>query len=185
MCGEKENAMACDTPSASPGKKPRRARQKVLGAALFAVALTGLAGVSTPARAAVADEDGQAVGVAIQAALFACSTTSIIGNSVNIVQNHPQRGWLYSGYICGFINALIGPITLIYFREPEPVYGITTGAVHSVLGLTNLGVAIYNGVLWHRARTAGQEPPKLSLLPYVGRDQLGASVAGLSLTISQ
>ena len=185
MRGKKDNVMVSDTPSVPPGQKTSRSRRAALQAALFAVTVTGLATASTPARAAVADQEGQPVGVAIQAALFACSTVSIIGNSVNIVQNRPQRGWLYSGYICGFTNALIGPITLIYFRDPEPAYGITTGAVHTALGLTNLGVAIYNGVLWHRARTAGQEPPKVSLLPYIGRDRLGAAVAGLSFTISQ
>lgn len=186
MSGKEGNAMASDMQRTAPRtQNTDRARRRGLSATAVGLTLAGLSAISAPAHAAVADQEGQPVGVAIQAALFACSTASIIGNSVNIVQKNPQRGWLYSGFICGFTNALIGPITLIYFRDPEPAYGITTGFVHTALGLTNLGVAIYNGVLWHRAKTAGQEPPKVSLLPVVGRDSLGASVVGLSFSVTQ
>lgn len=187
MRGDPGNVMAADMLGAGCGglRPGGRARRAALALALSAGTLAGLSAPSTPARAEVADQPGQPVGVAIQAALFACSAVSIGGNAANIAMKNPQRGWMYSGFICGFINTVVSPITLIYFREPETVYGITTGAVHGVLGVTNLGLAIYNGVLWHRARTAGQEPPRVALLPFVGRDQLGASVAGLSLRVAR
>jgi hypothetical protein len=131
----------------------------------------------------VGDQPGQAAGLAIQGLLYACSAVSIGGNAANIAMKNPQRGWLYSGFVCGFINTVTSPVMIIFFNQAEPPYGVTAGAVHGILGVTNLGLAIYNGVLWHRARTLGQEPPKVALLPLVGRDSLGGSVVGLSLSL--
>lgn len=187
MRGEPGNVMASDRPRAASGSLPAcgRARRAAQALALSTATLLGLSAASSTARADVADQPGQPAGVAIQAALFACSAVSIGGNAANIAMKNPQRGWMYSGFICGFINTIVSPVVLIYFRNPEPVYGVTTGAVHGALGVTNLGLAIYNGVLWHRARIAGQEPPRVALLPFVGRDQLGATVAGLSLRVAR
>ena len=171
-------------PARSAPPRPR-ARRAALAAALCALLFLVVSGASRPAHAAeVADQPGQAVGVAIQSALWACSAVSIGGNAANIAMKNPQRGWMYSGFICGFVNTLISPIILIYFQDPPP-YGVTAGFVHGALGITNLGLAIYNGVLWHRAHTAAKEPPRLALQPFIGRDSIGASVAGLSLSLSR
>lgn len=186
MRGEPGNVMASDRPRAASGSLPAcgRARRAAQALALSTATLLGLSAASSTARADVADQPGQPAGVAIQAALFACSAVSIGGNAANIAMKNPQRGWIYSGFICGFVNTLISPIILIYFQDPAP-YGLTAGFVHGALGITNLGLAIYNGVLWHRARTAKQEPPRLALQPFIGRDSIGASVAGLSLNLSR
>lgn len=173
------------SPAPAADLKPARARRAAWTAALCALLFLAVSGASRPARAAdVADQPGQEVGVAIQSALWACSAVSIGGNAANIAMKNPQRGWMYSGFICGFVNTLISPIILIYFQDPAP-YGLTAGFVHGALGITNLGLAIYNGVLWHRAHTAAQEPPRLALQPFIGRDSIGASVAGLSLNLSR
>ena len=174
-------------PAATPSSagRPARVRRARGSAVLCALLLALLCGAARPAKAAnVADQPGKEVGVAIQSALWACSAVSIGGNAANIAMKNPQRGWIYSGFICGFVNTLISPIILIYFQDPAP-YGLTAGFVHGALGITNLGLAIYNGVLWHRARTAKQEPPRLALQPFIGRDSIGASVAGLSLNLSR
>jgi len=126
---------------------------------------------------------GQPVGFAIEVALYACSVASIAGNALNIEFKNHQRGWMYSGFICGFINTILSPILIIYLQTP-PVYGTTSGLLHGLIGATNLGVAIYNGALWHRVRTTKREPSKIVLAPFVGRDQLGASVLGLGVRLS-
>ncbi len=186
------DASCCAGPDARSGAMPavaaggagarRGARSRCTALALAGLAVAGICGQPREAAAALAEQPGQAVGLAIQGALYACSVTSIVGNSVNIATRNPQRGWLYSGFICGFTNTVVSPVMLIFFSDAEPTpYGLAAGAVHGVLGVTNLALAIYNGVLWHRAQVAGKEPPKVSLVPMVGRDQLGASVVGLSL----
>ena len=102
-------------PAVSPRRRAARPRRTAL--ALAGLTLAGLCGTGRPALANVADQPGQAVGLTIQAMLYACSLTSIVGNSVNIATKHPQRGWLYSGFICGFTNTVVSPVMLIFFNN--------------------------------------------------------------------
>jgi len=198
MRANKENPMFQDrlSPTAPPavapprsglrsGRRLGRARRASLATALCGLTLAGVVTSARPAAADLVDQQGQQAGLAIQAVLYACSAVSIGGNAANIAMKHPQRGWMYSGFVCGFINTVTSPVMLIFFRNAEPPYGVTAGAIHGALGITNLGLAIYNGVLWHRAQTAGKEPPKIALLPMLGRDSLGGSVVGLTLSMAR
>jgi hypothetical protein len=149
--------------------------------------VAGLCAAPGTARAdGFLDAPGQSVGVSIQAAMVTCSLVSIGGNAANIAMQNPQRGWMYSGYICGFMNTLISPIMFIFFHDAAPAYSLSTAGVHGAVGITNLGLAIYNGVLWHRARTAAaaKEPIKVSIRPMIGRDSLGGQLYGLSFGVA-
>ena len=192
MRADKEKTMVEHSDGAQPmgqhsvqRRRTGRAARASLASALCGLTLAGICTAARPAAADLADQPGQSAGLVIQGMLYACSVASIAGNAANIAMKNPQRGWLYSGFICGFINTVTSPVMLIFFADAEPPYGVTAGAIHGVLGATNLGLAIYNGVLWHRARTVGKEPPRVSLLPLVGRDALGASVVGLSLRVAR
>jgi hypothetical protein len=61
---------------------------------------------------------------------------------------------MYSGFICGFINTATSPIVMVYGRDPQFEYGIGMGLMHGVVGITNLGLAIWNANMWHKARMA-------------------------------
>lgn len=148
---------------------------------------SGLAfGLLAPSTAAARDKpdgpDGPAAAFALVGALNTCSAVSIVGNGVTLGMKKPHRAWMYSGFICGFLNVVAGPIVLVYGRDPSPTFGYAMGSTHFVLGATNLGLAIANAVLWHKqsiAADAGALPP-VALLPYVGRDSSGGDVIGLS-----
>lgn len=165
----------------------QRPRRNLLRTTTLVAGLAVAAGSLLSSRTADAFEylPGQEAAFALQGVFGACSVISSVGNALNIANKNAQRGWMYSGFICGFINTAASPIIMIYGRDPSSEFGLGTGAAHGVLGITNLALAIYNGVLWHRARTAAQEPPRLALQPFIGRDSIGASVAGLSLNLSR
>ena len=98
---------------------------------------------------------------------------------------------MYSGFICGFINTATSPIVMVYGRDPQFEYGMGMGLMHGVVGITNLGLAIWNANMWHKARMAAPvdatpppPAPAVSLAPMVGRDKQGANVLGLSLSAS-
>lgn len=126
--------------------------------------------------------DGPAAAFALVGALNTCSAVSIVGNGVTLGMKKPNRAWMYSGFICGFLNVVSGPIVLVYGRDPSPTFGYAMGSTHFVLGAANLGVAIANAVLWHKQRVAAESGalPPVALLPYVGRDSSGGDVLGLS-----
>ncbi|MBL8633727.1 MAG: hypothetical protein JNM40_10920 [Myxococcales bacterium] len=164
-----------------------RASQRLLGALLLSVMLC-------ESRAAHADEitvlPGQQMAFILEGAMATCSLTSIVGNAVTAARKTPSRAWMYSGFICGFINTATSPIVMVYGRDPQVEYGLGMGLMHGVVGLTNLGLAIWNAHMWHKARTTQTDAPPpapaaaVSLAPMVGRDRLGASVLGLSLSAS-
>ncbi len=130
---------------------------------------------------------GQQMAFILEGAMATCSLTSIVGNAVTGVRKTPSRAWMYSGFICGFINTATSPIVMIYGVDPKVEYGIGMGLMHGVVGLTNLGLAIWNAHMWHKARTTSTETPPpvapaVSLAPMVGRDRQGANILGLSLS---
>jgi hypothetical protein len=163
-----------------------RASQRLLGALLLSAMLC-------ESRSARAEEitvlPGQQMAFILEGAMAACSLTSIVGNAVTGVRKAPSRAWMYSGFICGFINTATSPIVMVYGTDPKVEYGIGMGLMHGVVGLTNLGLAIWNAQMWHKARTTQTDAPPVpaaavSLAPLVGRDRLGANVLGLSLSAS-
>ena len=163
-----------------------RASQRLLGALLLSAMLC-------ESRTARAEEitvmPGQQMAFILEGAMAACSLTSIVGNAVTGVRKTPSRAWMYSGFICGFINTATSPIVMVYGTDPKVEYGIGMGLMHGVVGITNLGLAIWNAHMWHKARTTQTDAPPVpaaavSLAPLVGRDRLGANVLGLSLSAS-
>lgn len=163
-----------------------RASQRLLGALLLSAMLC-------ESRSARAEEitvlPGQQMAFILEGAMAACSLTSIVGNAVTGVRKTPSRAWMYSGFICGFINTATSPIVMVYGTDPKVEYGIGMGLMHGVVGITNLGLAIWNAHMWHKARTTQTDAPPapaaaVSLAPLVGRDRLGANVLGLSLSAS-
>lgn len=163
-----------------------RASQRLLGALLLSAMLC-------ESRTARAEEitvlPGQQMAFILEGAMAACSLTSIVGNAVTGVRKAPSRAWMYSGFICGFINTATSPIVMVYGTDPKVEYGIGMGLMHGVVGITNLGLAIWNAHMWHKARTTQTDAPPVpaaavSLAPLVGRDRLGANVLGLSLSAS-
>ena len=163
-----------------------RASQRLLGALLLSAMLC-------ESRTARAEEitvlPGQQMAFILEGAMAACSLTSIVGNAVTGVRKTPSRAWMYSGFICGFINTATSPIVMLYGTDPKVEYGIGMGLMHGVVGITNLGLAIWNAHMWHKARTTQTDAPPVpaaavSLAPLVGRDRLGANVLGLSLSAS-
>ncbi|HMU41594.1 MAG TPA: hypothetical protein PKE31_21480 [Pseudomonadota bacterium] len=164
--------------------RPTPLRLRVAFALLLAVCVLH----SRPARA---DGDiivlpGQQMAFAIEGVVTACSLTSIIGNTVTAVRKEPNRAWMYSGFICGFINTATSPIVMVYGSDPKVAFGLGMGLTHGVLGLTNLGLAIWNAHRWHKARMSMPEAPPpapaVSLVPLVGRDKQGANILGLGLS---
>ena len=163
-----------------------RASQRLLGALLLSAMLC-------ESRTARAEEitvlPGQQMAFILEGAMAAGSLTSIVGNAVTGVRKTPSRAWMYSGFICGFINTATSPIVMVYGTDPKVEYGIGMGLMHGVVGITNLGLAIWNAHMWHKARTTQTDAPPVpaaavSLAPLVGRDRLGANVLGLSLSAS-
>lgn len=165
-----------------------RAIQRSLGALL----LTMLVCSSRPAQAdPITILPGQQTAFVLEGVMSVCSLTSIVGNTVTGVRKAPNRAWMYSGFICGFINTATSPIVMVYGRDPQFEYGIGMGLMHGVVGITNLGLAIWNANMWHKARMASAADvtppppaPAVSLAPMVGRDKMGANVLGLTLAAS-
>lgn len=128
---------------------------------------------------------GQQMAFALEGAMTVCSLTSIVGNAVTLARKTPHRAWMYSGFICGFINTASSPIILVYGSDPKVEYGLGMGLMHGVVGLTNLGLAIWNAHRWHKARVEqAAPPPAVSLVPLLGRDKQGANILGLGLSAS-
>ena len=95
---------------------------------------------------------------------------------------------MYSGFICGFINTATSPIVMVYGTDPKVEYGIGMGLMHGVVGITNLGLAIWNAHMWHKARTTQTDAPRClqplcrSLRPSVAT--IGCKCAWASLSAS-
>ena len=171
----------------------RRSIQRSALALLCSTALcsTVLGGSSSARADDIVILPGQQMAFILEGAMATCSLTSIVGNTVTGVRKQPSRAWIYSGFICGMINLATGPIVMVYGTDPKVEYGLGMGGMHTVVGLANLGVAIWNAHLWHKARTAAPTDaplpppaPAVSLAPLLGRDRQGGSVLGLSLSAS-
>lgn len=108
---------------------------------------------------------GQAAAFAIEGVMMGGSLVSIVGNAVDLARGTPHKGWMWSGYILGFMNTVVSPILIIYGRDPKPALGFGLGAAQGVLGVTNLALAIVNGVRWHRLRMAEQATPPTEPIP--------------------
>jgi hypothetical protein len=177
-----------------------------LGAALlFALCLFTL---GSP-RSAHAQAQGQLVtgldaAFTIDALIGAGSVVSIVGNSVTLAKNKPQRGWMYSGFILGTANLAAGLITIFFGgdpvvygndmtcmdrpsgttnpcgpKTPEIQYGL--GIAQTILGAANLGLAIRSAVIWHRLReqeAAAAAPPPSALSRLRITPTLGRDLGG-------
>jgi hypothetical protein len=178
------------TPSAPAAiRRHHERRSSRATASVLALLLAGVAAAApTTSRAQVMPIDEETLplsqthpmGFVVMGAFATCSVVSTIGNAVTYAQKKPHRGWMTSGFVCGFLNFISGPIVLAYGRDASPAFGFGTGAGHVVLGATNLGLSIANAVLWHKQRIAADALPPVALLPYVGRDSAGGDVIGLS-----
>ena len=169
----------------------RSSRASLVFVAAFLVALFGFAHraeaqASTPKAEFTVDNVGAAL--TVDAIIGTGSIVSIIGNSVDLARGKPQRGWMYSGFALGFMNAAMGPIIIVFGRDQIEALGYGLGAAHLVLGLTNLGLAVGNGVRWHRmnnleAPTEKVPPPAVALTnvaPLLTRDRQGGAVIGVT-----
>lgn len=108
---------------------------------------------------------GQEAAFAIEGVMIGGSVISIVGNAVDLARGTPHKGWMWSGYILGFMNTVVSPILMIYGRDPKPALGLGLGAAQGVVGVTNLTLAIVNGVRWHRMRMAEQATPPSEPIP--------------------
>ena len=181
--------------TSAPPARPPRARRRRFALLLAALVVGALCTESRPAAALDNILPGQEAAFVIDGALGVGSVVSIVGNAVTLAQNRPQRSWMYSGFVLGWINTVIAPLLMVYGREPDPNLGLGLGAAHMVIGVTNLALAIRNGVIWHRQRVAERNailpppappaPPAVSIAPVIGRDGLGGSLYGVSLQLSR
>lgn len=199
----------------------RRGTRSMLAALLVTLGL--LCAESRPARADLVP--GLNVAFTVDALIGAGSLISIAGNAYELAHKRPTRGWMYSGFILGFMNTAIGvlvaPIILATSDPPfaiepgnqsicndtatgqdfpcgadRPQIAIGMAIGHTVVGLTNLALAIRSAVIWHRQRvaagTTGDLPaevasaPKLryNVTPTVSRDLTGNPAYGLSLSLT-
>lgn len=188
-----------------PAPKTRRVQSGMAGLLAGLLGLCCLAD-SRPARAEL--YTGLDAAFTLDALWGAGSLVAITGNAVTLIQGKPQRGWMYAGFIFGFVNLVMSPIIIVYGRgdiekvpsdgipvphfdhgPPRPEIGFGLGAAHGVLGITSLALSIRNAVLWHRARVAESkmvtEPvasrtfTNLQLAPLVSRDSQGGALVGL------
>jgi hypothetical protein len=161
---------------------------RVLGAGLLAGALLA-APSAARAQSAVINEDvlpladTHPMAFAVMGAFATCGLVSMAGNAVTYVQNKPHRAWMTSGFVCGFLNFVAGPIVLVYGRKDVAAFGYGTGAAHIAIGATTLGLAIANAVRWHKQRVGElpPPPPPVALLPLYNRTPQSGEVYGLSV----
>lgn len=156
-----------------------------LGAAVFVT-------LGAPGGARADDfqlKPGWEVAFAIDAAVGTGSLVSIAGNAVTLARGTPQKGWIVSGYTLGIINTVLCPMLAIYGTDPSPTLGLSLGAVHGVIGVTNLTLAIINGVRYARlspeARALAAARPQLNVAPLASRDASGGTVLGAALSIAR
>lgn len=175
-------------------RNPQAARSSRVSSLCVLAFLAVLFGMSRSAAAQDAQmpapftADNVGAALTVDAIIGTGSVVSIIGNSVDLARGKPQRGWMYSGFALGFMNAAMGPIIIVFGRGQIEALGYGLGAAHLVLGLTNLGLAIGNGVRWHRqnnldAPPVAQRPQKLALTsfaPLVAPERQGGAVIGLT-----
>lgn len=199
----------------------RQGLRPVLAALLVTVGL--LCAQSRPARADLVP--GLNVAFTVDALIGVGSLISIAGNAADLAHKKPTRGWMYSGFILGFMNTAIGvlvaPIILATSNPPfaiepgnqsvcndkatgqdfpcgadRPQIAIGMAIGHTVVGLTNMALAIRNAVIWHRQRVAAgttdTHPAEVAsatkirynVAPVVSRDLAGSPMYGLSLSLS-
>lgn len=118
---------------------------------------------------------------AVMGAFATCGLVSMVGNAVTYAQVKPHRGWMTSGFVCGFLNFVASPIILAYGRKAEPAFGYGTGAAHFAIGVTTLGLAIANAVRWHKQRIGETPLPNVALVPLYVRTPHSGQVYGLSI----
>lgn len=188
-----------------PALRPRRVQSGVAGLVAGALGLCCL-GDSRPVRAEL--YTGLDAALTMDALWGTGSLVAITGNAVSLIQGKPRRGWMYAGFIFGFVNLVMSPIIIVYGRgdieyvpsdnmpvphfdhgPPRPEIGFGLGAAHGVLGITSLALSIRSAVLWHRARVAESqtvtEPvasrtfTNLQLAPMISRDSRGGALVGL------
>jgi hypothetical protein len=186
-------------------------RTPLLFALLFALVIGGS---SRPARADLVT--GLDAAFTVDTIIGVGSLVSIGGNAADLALRKPHRGWIYSGFILGTANLAAGLITIFFGGDPvqtqgtnmcldkpsmtmnpcgpntpEIQYGL--GVAQTILGATNLALAIRNAVIWHRLRVAEsqQAPPppptalsSLRVAPMVHRDLAGAPLYGVTLSLA-
>lgn len=167
--------MQTATPT-SPRLAPPRLRAAL---AALAVAVTLLFADARPARADLVN--GLNVAFTVDALIGTGSLISIAGNAVDLARKKPTRGWMYSGFILGFMNTAIGVLVApIILAANDPPFAIEPGnesvckdpptgqtfpcgadrpqvaygiAIgHTIVGVVNLALAIRSAVIWHRMR---------------------------------
>ena len=190
----------------APQGRTRRAKSGLAG---LLAGLLGLACLtdSRPARAEL--YTGLDAAFTMDALWGTGSLVALTGNAVTLIQGKPQRGWMYAGFIFGFVNLVMSPIIIVYGRADiervpsadgthfdhgpnRPEIGFGMGAAHGVLGVTCLALSIRNAVLWHRQRVTESQAPtepvasrtftNLQLAPLIARDNQGGALLGLTLT---
>lgn len=200
------NSLKLSVPKARP--KVRTAQSGVAGLLAGFLAVCTLCD-SRPARAEI--YTGLDAALTMDALWGTGSLVAITGNAVSLIQGKPRRGWMYAGFIFGFVNLVMSPIIIVYGRGdieyvpsnnmPVPHYdhgparpeiGFGLGAAHGILGITSLALSIRSAVLWHRARVAeSQTVPEpvasrtftnLQLAPLVSRDSQGGALVGLTIS---
>lgn len=101
---------------------PKRRSRLAVAALLIALAVSGH---SLPARAELVN--GLPAAFAVDGLIGAGSLVSIVGNSVDLARGKPSRGWMYSGFILGFMNTAIGALVtpiILLTSGPSPIeYG--------------------------------------------------------------
>ena len=190
------------TPSPRRARRPSGLRAVVLGTVIAAL----LSLQSTPARAEL--YTGLDAAFTMDTLFGVGSLVAIGGNAVTLATGKPSRGFMYAGFVFGFINTVMSPIIIVYGRgdiekvpagmggfmhgpeRPEIGYGL--GLAHGVLGITSLALSIRNAVVWHRQRVAeSMTPPEpvasrtfssLQLLPVLSRDSRGSALYGVVLS---
>lgn len=136
---------------------------------------------------------GQEVALALDGALGVGSLISLAGNAARLAHGTPvdgvTRSWILSGYVLGTINTVLSPLLLIYGTDPNPTLGYSLGAAHGAIGVTNLALAIVNGVryarLSARERLVTQRRPQLLAAPLLLRDSQGTAVLGAALSVAR
>lgn len=175
-----------------PMQTPARAAAARTPGRLAVAALLAGAVALMPAAGRAADFDPDVlpldkthpVAFGVMGAFATCSVVSTVGNAVTYAQKKPHRGWMTSGFVCGFLNFISGPIILAYGRDASPAFGWGTGVAHVALGATNLGLAIANARLWHKQQTAADgttPPPPVALAPLYLKTPQSGEVYGLSV----
>lgn len=167
---------------------------------MLVVAALLLAALGAPgaARADLTLKPGQEVALTIDAAVGVGGLVSLLGNAVTLSRGQPDRqaaalgasrSWIISGYVLGTINTVLSPLLLVYGRDPSPTLGLALGGVHGAIGITNLALAIANGVRYARLRPEerglAQRRPRFMVAPLLAQDGRGGAALGAALSLSR